>query len=141
MSEQEAKKNDSDRLARDQIARAVFAAAQSLGITDRETTEQLTSQVIQRMEKGKTGTRLPLPGMEGLVIHGRQKGRRTVEPTEIEGIVKEALTKMGHTEATEANIKIEVSQAKCAAAVERGEAIQSLSPNAMKVLEKRYLKK
>ncbi len=37
MSEHQAKKNDSDRLARDQIARAVFAAAQSMGITDRET--------------------------------------------------------------------------------------------------------
>jgi len=141
MSEHEAKKNDADRLARDQIARAVFAAAQSLGITDREMTEQLTSQVIQRMEKGKMGTRLPLPGMEGLVLHGKQKGKRTVEPTEIEGIVKEALTKMGHMETTEANVKTKASQMKCAPAIEGGEAITRLSPNAMKVLEKRYLKK
>jgi len=128
MSEHEAKKNDSDRLARDQIARAVFAAVQSLGITDRETTEQLTSQVIQRMEKGKMGTRLPLPGMEGLVLHGKQKGKRTVEPTEIEGIVKEALTKMGHVETTEASVKTKVSQMKCAPATDGGEAIMRLSP-------------
>ena len=141
MSEHETKKNDSDRLARDQIARAVFAAAQSLGITDRETTEMLTSQVIQRMEKGHAGARLPLPGMEGLVIHGKQKGKRTVEPTEIEGIVKEALTKMGHTEATEANVKAKTSQMKCAPATDGVDAINSLSPNATKVLEKRYLKK
>ncbi len=141
MSEHETKKNDSDRLARDQIARAVFAAAQSLGITDRETTEMLTSQVIQRMEKGNAGARLPLPGMEGLVIHGKQKGKRTVEPTEIEGIVKEALTKMGHTEATEANVKAKTSQMKCAPATDGGDAVKSLSPNATKVLEKRYLKK
>jgi ribonucleoside-diphosphate reductase alpha chain len=141
MSEHETKKNDSDRLARDQIARAVFAAAQSLGITDRETTEMLTSQVIQRMEKGHAGARLPLPGMEGLVIHGRQKGKRTVEPTEIEGIVKEALTKMGHTEATEANVKARTSQMKCTPATDGADAVNSLSPNATKVLEKRYLKK
>ncbi len=141
MSEHEAKKNDSDRLARDQIARAVFAAVQSLGITDREMTEQLTSEVIQRMEKGKTGTRLPLPGMEGLVLHGRPKGKRTVEPTEIEGIVKEALTKMGHMETTEASVKTKAGQIKCAPATDGGEAIMRLSPNATKVLEKRYLKK
>jgi ribonucleoside-diphosphate reductase alpha chain len=141
MSEHESKKNNADRLARDQIARAVFAAAQSMGITDREMTEQLTSQVIQRMEKAKTGTRLPLPGMEGLVIHGRQKGKRNVEPTEIEGIVKEALTKMGHMETTEANMKIKASQMECAPATKGGDAVTNLSPNATKVLEKRYLKK
>jgi len=141
MSEHEAKKSDADRLARDQIARAVFAAAQSMGITDRELTEQLTSQVIQRMEKAKSGTRLPLPGMEGLVMRGKQRGKRTVEPTEIEGIVKEALTKMGQMETTEASVKAKASQMKCAPATDVGETIKSLSPNAMKVLEKRYLKK
>ena len=110
MSEHEAKKSDAERLVRDQIARAVFAAAQYLGITDREVTEQLTSQVIQRMEKDKTGTRLPLPGMEGLVLHGKHKGKRTVEPTEIEGIVKEALTSMGRKETTEARVEVKISQ-------------------------------
>ncbi|MDM8000732.1 MAG: vitamin B12-dependent ribonucleotide reductase [Dehalococcoidia bacterium] len=141
MSEQEAKKNDADRLARDQIARAVFAAAQSMGITDRELTEQLVSQVIQRMEKSKSGARLPLPGMEGLVTHGKQRGRRPVEPTEIEGIVKEALNKMGQTETSDANIKVKAGEVKCAPSAEGAEAIKNLSPNAMKVLEKRYLKK
>ncbi len=70
------------------------------------------------MEKAKSGTRLPLPGMEGLVIHGKQRGKRTVEPTEIEGIVKEALTKMGHMETSEANVKAKASQMKCAPATE-----------------------
>ncbi len=142
MSEHEAKKNDSDRLARDQIARAVFAAAQSLGITDRETAEQLTGQVIQRLEKGKLGTRLPLPGMEGLVMQPKQKGKRIVEPTEIRGMVKEALTQMGHPEVSETNVRFKISETtKCAPATESGRVAPQLSPNAMKVLEKRYLKK
>ncbi len=141
MSSDEAKKKDAERLARDQIARAVFAAAQSLGITDREVTEQLTSQVIERMEKDKSGARLPLPGMEGLVLHGKHKGKRTVEPTEIEGIVKEALTRMGRKETPEARVEVKISHGGCAPADGGGEALKDLSPNAMKVLEKRYLKK
>ncbi len=141
MAADEAKKKDTERLARDQIARAVFAAAQNLGITDREVTEQLTSEVIQRMEKDKTAARLPLPGMEGLVMHGKHKGKRTVEPTEIEGIVKEALTSMGRKESTEARAEAKISHAGCAPATDAGEALKGLSPNAMKVLEKRYLKK
>ena len=143
MSERNAKKEDAERLARDQIARAVFAAAQSLGITDREVTEELTSQVIQRMERDRTGTRLPLPGMEGLVPHSKHRGKRTVEPTEIEGIVKEALTSMGRKETPEAKVEVKISHDGCAPAGDGGDrnALEGLSPNAMKVLEKRYLKK
>ena len=126
MPQDEIKKKDSDRLVRDQIARAVFAAAQSLGITDRELTEQLTSQVIQKMEKGKTGTRLPLPGMEGLVMHGKQRGKRPLEPAEIEGIIKEALSKMGHTEATDATVKAKANQMECTPASSSGQSALQL---------------
>ena len=38
-------------IGRDRVARAVFAAAESMGISDRERIEQLTSQVIERLEK------------------------------------------------------------------------------------------
>ena len=43
-------------LNRTHIARAVFAAAESMGISDRPLVEQLTAQVIKRLEKSK-----PLP--------------------------------------------------------------------------------
>ena len=56
-------------LNRTQIARTVFAAAESMGIADREAIEQLTVQVIKRLEKSEP---LPeseqhFPGMEELV--------------------------------------------------------------------------
>lgn len=44
------------------IARAIFAAAESMGITDRRLLEELTGQVIQRLEPSPI-----LPGMEHLV--------------------------------------------------------------------------
>ena len=51
--------NDSENkqlLNRTQIARAVFAAAESMGMADRKLVEQLTAQVIRRLEKSE-----PLP--------------------------------------------------------------------------------
>jgi len=45
-----------------QLARAIFAAAESMGMSDRHQIEQLTGQVIERLE-----TPPPLPGMEDLV--------------------------------------------------------------------------
>ena len=141
MPKDDASKRDAERLARDQIARAVFAAARSLGITDREVTEELTSQVIQRMERDQTGARLPLPGMEGLVLNTRHKGKRNAEPAGIEGIVKEALTSMVRKETPEARVEVKISHDGCAPAGAGGEALKGLSPNALTVLERRYLKK
>ena len=40
-------------LNRTQIARSVFAAAESMGISDRAMIEQLTAAVIKRLEKSK----------------------------------------------------------------------------------------
>ena len=50
------------------IARAIFAAAEAMGIADRELVEQLTGQVIERLEQPQ-----PLPGMEHLVPKQRLK--------------------------------------------------------------------
>ena len=47
---------------RTRIARAVFTAAESAGISDRYQIELLTQQVIERLEQPQ-----PLPGMEHLV--------------------------------------------------------------------------
>ena len=49
-------------LNRTQIAKAIFTAAESMGIPDRHQIEQLTTQLIERLEQQQ-----PLPGMEQLV--------------------------------------------------------------------------
>ncbi|NQT47848.1 MAG: vitamin B12-dependent ribonucleotide reductase, partial [Chloroflexi bacterium] len=109
-----------------------------MGISDRDLTEQLTEQVIQRLEQQEAG--LPFPGMEGLVPKRRRKGKRGTEAPEIEGIVREALAEMDRQQAKvpvkPQNIKIVHSP------VVMGEGVAvKLAPNALRVLEKRYLKK
>src|SRR4030042_327013 len=69
------------------IARAVFAAAESTGITDRKLLEELTSQVIQRLE-----SRPALPGMEHLVP--RQEKEQTPSASKIDVAVKEIRKKI-----------------------------------------------
>ena len=62
-----------NHLSRTQIARATFAAAESMGISDRNHIERLTRRVIERLEekrttltRGNMGSVRPLPGMEDL---------------------------------------------------------------------------
>jgi hypothetical protein len=52
---------------RNQIARAIFAATESMGIRDRQVVERLTTQVIERLEKILKEHTPVLPGMEDLV--------------------------------------------------------------------------
>ena len=52
---------------RSQIARLIFAAAESMGIRDRQLVERLTTQVIERLEKTQAEYLPTLPGMEDLV--------------------------------------------------------------------------
>ena len=141
MADSDIRKGETDRLVRDQIARAIFAAAESVGISDRNLAEQLTGQVIERLERGKVGTRLPLPGMEGLVLKGKPKGTRSLQPPEIKGMVKEALTEMGHPEIAEAYAKLRESCTRPAVEKNATGITIKLNPNAMRVLEKRYLMK
>ena len=47
------------------IARAVFAAAESMGMADRNQVERIIGQVIERLEKSRAaGGEQPLPGMK-----------------------------------------------------------------------------
>ncbi len=46
---------------RTQIARAIFSAAESMGISDRKRIERIVDQVIERTEQRS------LPGMEDLI--------------------------------------------------------------------------
>ncbi|MFC1980463.1 hypothetical protein ACFLVS_06485, partial [Chloroflexota bacterium] len=55
-------------LGRTQIARVIFAAAESMGIADRKLIENITSQVIERLEQPQ-----PLPGMEHLLPKNRHQ--------------------------------------------------------------------
>ena len=44
-----------------QVARVIFAAAESMGISDRRMVERITNQVIARLEKSRQPR--PLPGI------------------------------------------------------------------------------
>ncbi len=106
------------------IVRAIFAAAESMGITDRKLLEELTDQIIKRLEPKPA-----LPGMEHLV---QKRDRQFPTTSQIEVAVKEVL-------AEKAKVKVmEASMLQTTAAVKTGIA---LSQNALTVLEKRYLKK
>jgi len=138
MSEHEhGKSNESERTKDDRIAQAVFAAADSMGISDRDLTEQLAEQVIQRLQQQEAG--LPFPGMEGLVPNKRgRKGKRGPEPVGIEGIVKEALAEMGHQQTAVSVKPRSIKIVHSPVATGEGVVVR-LSPNALRVLEKRYL--
>ena len=139
MSKEElASSGESDKVVNDRIARAVFAAAESMGISDRNLTEKLTQQVIQRLEQQEAG--LPFPGMEELVPKRKRKGRRGFEPVGITGIVKDALAGMGPQEVAQEAKPMQIKVIHTPTVNGEGRALK-LSPNAVRVLEKRYLKK
>ena len=138
MPEYEPANDKSERVMNDRIARAVFAAAEAMGISDRELTEKLTEQVIRRLEQQEAS--LPFPGMEDLVPGRKRAGKSRLESVEIGGIVKEALADIRHGQVTEdakpSRIKIRPSR------MPRGKQKTAyLSANALRVLEKRYLQK
>ncbi len=134
MANQPENKNPAS-LDRNQIARAIFAAAGSMGISDRQLLEKLTAQVIERLEQPQASQPQTLPGMEHLVKTRRQP-RRLPTDSEIEAMVKEILA------AGESTPKRETKMETTAAApkVIPVSGI-NLTENAIHVLEKRYLKK
>ncbi len=129
-------------LNRTQIARAVFAAAESMGISDRPLVEQLTAQVIQRLEKSKPlpETERPLPGMEDLVPKSRRGQKQLPSGSEIQAIVEEILASKEKESVKEEEVKpkMEVTGVKSKT---KPAGVVSLTENALRVLEIRYLKK
>jgi ribonucleoside-diphosphate reductase alpha chain len=115
--------SDGRLINRTQIARVIFAAAESMGISDRNRIEQLTSQVIERLERPQT-----LPGMEHLVPKDYKK--HTATEFEILSVVKEFLAE----ESTAKGEPIMAAKTQIASGIK-------LSQNALRVLERRYLKK
>ena len=132
-----AKKSKTEPLTlinRTQIARVIFAAAESMGMSDRNRIEWLTSQVIERLERPQT-----LPGMENLVPKAH-KQKRTATEFEILSMVKEFLA----SEELSQEERIQPRKEELAMLVKSKAPTDSginLSENALRVLERRYLKK
>jgi ribonucleoside-diphosphate reductase alpha chain len=134
------KRNDGEgSLNRSEILRAVVADAESIGIRDRTKIEQLTGQVIERLERQRT-----LPGMEHLVSkYSRQK--RQFTDSEIQAVLREimAAEEPSHPEEVEADMETTIKEIPVVAAkptIQLASDIR-LSDNAMRVLERRYLAK
>ncbi len=111
------RKDDQKAIALDRVARAVFAAAEAMGITDRKMLEKFTEQVSQRLEVAP-----PLPGMEEFVPG---KTAQPVSSSQIRAMVKSMLS---------ANDFSPQARSQVISGIE-------LSDNAIRVLERRYLMK
>ncbi len=111
------RKENQKTVGRDRVAQAVFAAGESMGISDRKLLEKFTEQVSQRLEVSH-----PLPGMEELVP---RQTKQPASPSQIREMVKEMLTADEFSPQAKSQV---ISGIK-------------LSDNALRVLERRYLAK
>jgi ribonucleoside-diphosphate reductase alpha chain len=125
---------------RNQIARIVFAAAESMGIADRRLVERLTAQVIERLEQNRSFIQPPtLPGMEDLVDRSSRRLGRLPSDTDIISIVEEILAAEEQKFTEEA--PAEMKSTKTIKTEIQPETGLKLTENALHVLQKRYLKK
>jgi ribonucleoside-diphosphate reductase alpha chain len=119
-------------LDRSRIARAIFAAAETMGISDRQRLEQLASDVFDRLEQPP----VLLPGMEHLAPPVSSLPQRPIADWEIDAMVKEVLDG-----AKPASIdKSDTEEEPVMTLKPRTDAAE-LTENALRVLERRYLKK
>ncbi len=127
-------------LNRNRVARAVFAAAESMGMSDRGLIERLTARVIERLEQKQPLSSPPtLPGMEDMVTRSSRRQAPLPTDIDIQALVEEILVaeELKHTE--EATAKMgETDTAKIKVQPASG---VKLTENALHVLQKRYLKK
>jgi ribonucleoside-diphosphate reductase alpha chain len=150
MTEQEKENIGAKPVDRSRVARAVFNAAESMGISDRGRIEYYTTRLIERLEKPPT-----FSGMEDLTPKNYKMPLRLVTDDEIEAMVKEVLgveetllqqKKMAVDEDDEME---EAEQPAVEIITDKERAMTpeikilnlKLTENAVKVLEKRYLKK
>ncbi len=101
----------------DKVTQAVFAAAESMGITDRVILEGFAEQVMQRLQSVK-----PLPGMEEFVP-ARQE--HPVSSARLQAIISDVLSADDFSPQSSSTVVSGIE----------------LSDNAIRVLEKRYLVK
>ncbi len=124
-----------ERALRNRVARAVFASAESMGISDREMVEELADQVISRLDRVPT-----LPGMEDLA----PALRRPIDETEIQSIARSILAERGpevYVPTEEKEEKKTKRARKSTPGTRSGDTEVKVSPNARTVLERRYLVK
>jgi len=131
--------NSEESLNRTEILRAVMADTESMGIRDRTKIEQLTTQVIERLERQRT-----LPGMEHLVPKYRPQKRPFAE-SEIRTAVKEILAAEEPAKPEEVKPEMETKTKEMPVILAKPR-IQlatdiKFSDNALRVLERRYLSK
>ncbi len=127
MSEKDNNNHDPEEIDRSDIARSVFADAESMGIRDRARLEQLAKQAIARIESQQA-----LPGMEGLVTKPRRRAGRPASKTDIRAAVNEILSAPEPVKKEEPPVV--TPEVKPISDIK-------LSENAIVVLERRYLKK
>lgn len=143
---------------RNKLASAIYSAAQeSLGINDREILEELISQIMHRFEGCK-----PLPGMEGLLNSSSGRAANIPGEAELLSLMKEILTGNKKQQDALQNTALEKPNEKREPPPDKNKTEQisseiqarppstprsgfsttlSLTPNSLKVLEKRYLRK
>ena len=109
------KPTEQPEVTEDTVAQAVFSAAESVGVRDREILEQLTEKVSERL-----GAARPLPGMEDLVpkqTPTRPQPAQTAKPR---------------------RKRLKVVTTAEASPISKGPQVSS---NALRVMERRYLTK
>jgi ribonucleoside-diphosphate reductase alpha chain len=111
------RKENEKTVGKDRLAKAVFAAAESMGISDRNMLERFTEQVSQRLEVTH-----PFPGMEKLVP---RRTNESVSSSQIQTMVKEILAADEFSPEARSQVISGIT----------------LSDNALRVLERRYLAK
>jgi ribonucleoside-diphosphate reductase alpha chain len=117
---------------RSQIARTIFSAAESMGISDRARIEAIIDQVLARTEPRS------LPGLEDFLPEPKNKTRYMPTVSEIQNMVKDILAKEEQAVPEENQPKMQTTLAKPNMKSASG---ISLTENALHVLEKRYLSK
>ena len=127
------------------VARIVFAAAESMGIADRILVDELTKQVIDRLEQSNRAEfkEQPLPGMENLVAGAPHKPARHTSANEIQAMVEEIMVQKEMEEKLrkpEKEVAPEMKSARPNPEIKPAREA-SIGENALRVLERRYLKK
>ena len=154
MAAHQRKDGNSRRAVHAKVARAIFAATEAAGISDREVAEKIAEHVIQRLDQGHPGAEVPFPGMEEFVVGG---DTAEISDSRVEDLIEQALEEMGHHEIAEAyrSVIAETGPKKLRKPerrvvsketvvkpdkAARGKGLK-LSTNSLRVLEKRYLRK
>ena len=127
-------KTDGGLINRTQVARVIFSAAEAMGISDRKRIEELTNQVIERLERPQT-----LPGMEHLVPKSHRQ-KHIASEFEILSVVRQFLAEEEAAEDRVVKTSVQKEEPIMTGKKQVTEEI-NLTQNAKQVLKRRYLKK